>query len=75
MEVRGDMSEYLSAVPWLAGTDPTGGVVGRVVVDGESGELATVPKGAKASAVKVVAWMATLGEGVEGAIAVGLIGM
>ncbi len=70
MDVRGDMFEYLSAVPWFAGTEPMGGVWGSVVVDGGSGELMTVPKGAKASEVMGVAWIRMLGEGVEGAIVV-----
>ncbi len=70
VDVRGDMFEYLSAVPWFAGTEPMGGVGGRVVVDGERGELMTVPKGAKASEVRGTAWIMMLGEGIEGAIVI-----
>ena len=47
-----------------------GGVGGWVVVDGEKGELMTVPKGAKASEVRGMARIMMLGEGMEGAIVV-----
>lgn len=62
------MFEYLRAVPWFAGTEPRGGVGGRVVVEGGRGELMMVPKGEKAEEVRGVAWMVMLGEGIEGAI-------
>ena len=47
-----------------------GGVGGMVVVDGERGELMTVPKGEKASEVRGMAWIMMLGEDIEGAIVV-----
>ena len=52
MDVRGDMFGYLRAVFWFAGTEPTGGVGGRVVVVGGSGEVMMVPKGEKAWEVR-----------------------
>ena len=74
MDVRGDMFEYLRAVPWFAGMEPRGGVGGRVVVEGERGEVMMVPKGEKEDEVRGRAWMVGLGEGIEGAIVVDGVG-
>jgi hypothetical protein len=71
VDVRGDILVYLRAVPWFAGADPRGGVDGKVVVDGGSGDIMTVPNGANASAVSGVAWILTLGEVIEAAIFIG----
>ena len=71
MDVRGDMFGYLRAVFWFAGTEPTGGVGGRVLVVGGRGEVMMVPKGENAWEVRGTAWMVRLGEGIEGAIIVG----
>ena len=68
MDVRGDMFEYLRAVPWFAGTEPRGGVEGRVVVEGGRGEWMMVPKGEKEEEVRGVVGMVVLGEEREGAI-------
>ena len=74
MDVRGEMFEYLSAVPWFAGTEPRGGVGGRVVVEGGRGEWMMVPKGEKEEEVRGVVGMVVLGEGIEGAIVVDGVG-
>lgn len=68
MDVTGAMSENLRAVPWFAETKPRGGEVGGVVVVEESGEIRTVPKGAKAESVSGMASMVMVDEGaiVEG---------
>ena len=68
MDVRGEMFEYLRAVPWFAGTEPRGGVGGRVVVEGGRGEVMMVPKGENDEEVRGRAWMVVLREGREGAI-------
>lgn len=52
MDVTGAMSGNLRAVPWFAEMEPRGGGVGGVVVAEESGEIRTVPKGAKAEGVR-----------------------
>ena len=64
------MFVYLRAVPWFAGADPRGGVDGRVVVDGGSGDVMMVPKGGNASGVRGVAWMLMLPGGIGGVIVV-----
>ena len=68
MDVRGDMFEYLRAVPWFAGMEPRGGVGGRVVVEGGRGEVMMVPKGEKDEEVRGRARMLMLGDGIEGGI-------
>ena len=63
VDVTGAMSENLRAVPWFAETKPGGGGAGGVVVVGGSGEVRTVPKGAKAEGVSGTASMVTVDEG------------
>lgn len=68
MDVIGAILEILRAVPWFAKTEPRGGEVGGVVVVDGSGEIRTLPKGAKAEGVSWTAWMVMVEEGaiVEG---------
>lgn len=51
MDVTGAMLGNLRAVPWLAETEPRGGELGGVVVEGEKGEIRMVPKGSKTEGV------------------------
>ena len=53
----------LRAVPWFAETEPLGGEVGGVVVVEESGEIRTVPNGAKADDVRGTALTVMVDEG------------
>ena len=51
------------AVPWFAETVPWGGEVGGVVVVEDSGEIRTVPNGAKAEGVSGMASIVMVDEG------------
>ena len=68
MEVTGAISENLRAVPWFAKREPRGGDVGGAVVVEESGDIRTVPKGAKSEGVSGTASIVTMDDGaiVEG---------
>lgn len=75
MDVRGETAGVLRAVDWFAWMVPLGGVVGMVVVEGGSGEVIIVPKGAKDSAVRGTARIVRRGEGSEGAIVIGIVSL
>lgn len=63
MDVTGAILGNLRAVPWFAETEPLGGEVGGVVVVEESGEIRTVPYGAKADDVRGTASTVMVDEG------------
>ena len=63
MDVTGAMSGNLRAVPWFAERKPRGGEVGGVVVVEESGEIRTVPKGAKPEGVSGTTSMMLVDDG------------
>lgn len=63
MDVTGAMFENLRAVSWFADTEPGGGELGGVVVEGERGEVRTVPKGSKAEGVRGRVLMVMVDEG------------
>lgn len=63
VDVTGAMLGNLRAVPWLAETEPWGGDLGGVVVEGEKGEIRMLPKGSKAEGVIGTASMVIVDEG------------
>lgn len=57
------MSANLRAVPWFAEMEPWGGELGGVVVEEGSGDMKTLPKGAKAEGVSGTAFVVMMEEG------------
>ena len=57
------MSANLRAVPWFAEMEPWGGELGGVVVEEGSGDMRTLPKGAKAEGVSRTAFVIMMEEG------------